>query len=57
MGARRRLEKLEAARGAEKTPYEIPMPTRLYLKALARHQARGVGGRLLAYSADELAAL
>ncbi len=57
MGARRRLERLEAARGAEKAPYEVPLPTRLYLKAVARHQARERGDDPPAYTQEELEAL
>ncbi|MDP9458118.1 MAG: hypothetical protein M3Q60_20625 [Actinomycetota bacterium] len=57
MGARRRLERLEAARGVEKAPYEVPLPTRLYLKAVERCRARENGEEPPAYSPDELAAL
>ncbi len=57
MGARRRLERLEAARGTQKAPYEVPLPTRLYLKAVERYRARERGEEPPAYSPDELAAL
>ncbi len=57
MGARRRLERLEAARGAGEAPYEVPMPTRLYLKAVERHRARENGEDPPAYTQEELGAL
>ncbi len=57
MGARRRLERLEAARGAGETPYEVPLPTRLYLKAVERHRARENGEEPPAYTQEELEAL
>ncbi len=51
-----RLGRLEAARGAE-TPYEIPLATRLYLKAVERYRARERGDDLPAYAQEELEAL
>ncbi len=57
VGARRRLERLEAARGAGETPYEVPMTTLLYLKAVERYRAHECGEEPPAYSPDELAAL
>ncbi len=56
MGARRRLERLEAARGAG-TPYEVPVEVRIYLKAVQRHRAHEDGDDPPAYAPDELAAL
>ncbi len=57
MGARRRLERLEAARGAGEAPYEIPTDVLLYMKAVERYRARERGDDPPAYSPDELAAL
>ncbi len=57
MGARRRLERLEAARGTRKAPYEVPMTTRLYLKAVERYRARENGEDPPAYAQEELEAL
>ncbi len=56
MGAKRRLERLEASRGSG-TPYEIPVEVRIYLKAVQCHRAREDGEEPPAYSPDELAAL
>ncbi len=57
MGARRRLERLEAARGAGEAPYEVTMSVRIYLKAVERHRAHENGEVPPAYAPDELAAL
>ncbi len=57
MGARRRLERLEAARESAEAPYEVPMPTRLYLKAVERYRARENGEDPPAYAQEELEAL
>lgn len=56
MGARRRLERLETARGAG-APYEVPMLTRLYLKTVERYRARENGEDPPRYAPDELEAL
>ncbi len=53
----RRLERLEAARGAGEAPYEVPMTTRLYLKAVERYRARERGDDPPAYTQEELGAL
>ncbi len=57
VGARRRLERLEAARGAGETPYEVPMTTLLYLKAVERYRAHERGDDPPAYTQEELGAL
>ncbi len=57
MSARRRLERLEAARGATEAPYEVPMTTRLYLKAVERYRVRERGEEPPAYTQEEWEAL
>ncbi len=57
MGARRRLERLEAARGVGESPYEIPMSVRIYFKVLGRYRARERGEEPPAYTQEELEAL
>ncbi len=57
MGARRRLKRLEVTRGAGEAPYEVPMTTRLYLKAVERYRAHERGDDLPAYTQEELEAL
>ncbi len=57
MGARRRLERMEAVRRAENTPYEAPVEVRIYLKAVQRHRARKDGEEPPAYTQEELGAL
>ncbi len=54
-GVERRLRRLESS--GTGTPYEVPMPTRLYLRAIERHRARENGEEPPAYAPDELAAL
>ncbi len=57
MDVRRRLERLEAARGTQKAPYEVPMSVRIYLKAVERHRAHENGEVPPAYAQEELEAL
>ncbi len=57
MSIRGRLRRLEAAREAAEMPYEVPMPTRLYLKAVERYRARERGDEPPAYTREELEAL
>ncbi len=52
----RRLKRLEVTWGAE-APYEVPMTTRLLLKAVERHRARERGEDPPAYTQEELEAL
>ncbi len=56
-GLEGRIGRLEASRGATEAPYEIPMPTRLYFKAVERYRARENGEDPPRYTPDELAAL
>ncbi len=57
MGARRRLERLEAARGTQKAPYKVPVEVRIYLKTLERYRARERDDDPPAYTQEELEAL
>jgi hypothetical protein len=51
---RRRLERLESESEARNTTWEIPPHTRLLLKKINRHHARGVGEEPPAYTDAEL---